>query len=171
MRKTVSLFLVAICAVLVASCSFSLGGADAVTTSELEKQIASLYTADDPEAEITAECDGELKAEVDATQECHLEVGEESADVRVVVTKIEDDVVDFESTPFVPADRVAETIKNSLSSQGYEVETVECADELPGELDATATCTATPADGSGTIEATVTSVEGLMVNFDFEVVS
>lgn len=161
----------AACALVLAGCSFSLGGADAVTTSELEKQIASLYTPDDADAEIAAECEGELAAEVDATQECHLTVGEEEADVRVVVTAVEDDVVDFKATPFVPAVRVAETIKDNLASQGFEVESVECEDELPGEVDATSTCTARPSEGAGTIEAVVTSVEGLMVNFEFKVVS
>lgn len=161
----------AACTIVLAGCSFSIGGADAVTTSELEEQIASLYTPDDPDAEITAECEGELAAEVDATQDCHLVVGEEEADVRVVVTEVGDETVDFEASPFVPADLVAETIKGSLVSQGFEVETVECEDELPGEVDATATCTATPSDGAGTIEVVVTSVEGLLVNFDYEVVS
>ncbi len=158
-------------AALLSGCSFAFGGADAVTKAELEEQMATLYTPDDSEAEITAECGGELAAEVDATQECHLVVGEQEADVRVVVTKVGDDVVDFTATPFVPADRVALTIKDSLSAQGFEVETVECEDELPGELDATTTCTATPAEGGGAIEVTVTSVEGLMVNFNYEVVS
>ena len=162
---------VAVTAVVLGGCSFSFGGADAVTQSELEKQLASLYTPEDPEAEIAADCGGELEAEVDATQECHLTVGEQEADVRVVVTKVNDEDVDFEATPFVPADRVAETIDASLTEQGYQVETVACEDELAGEVDATTTCTATPADGAGTIEAKVTSVEGLMVNFNYEVVS
>ena len=48
---------------------------------------------------------------------------------------------------------------------------MECEDELPGELEATVTCTATPADGEGKVVATVTSAQGLMVSFDFEVVS
>jgi hypothetical protein len=154
--------------VLLAGCSATPG---AVEKEELEKQVSGLYTPEDPDAEVVADCAGELEAEVDATQDCHMEVGEETADVRVVVTEVGDDQVDFEATPFVPADRVAETIRASLAEQGFEVDTVECEDELMGEQDATVSCTAAPAEGTGEVEATVTQVDGLMVNFNYEVVS
>lgn len=165
MRKYLALLA---CTAAFVGCSTT---ADSVTQSELEKQVASLYTADDPEADITADCEGALDAKVDATQDCHLDVGEESADVHVVVTEVGEEDVNFEATPYVPAERVAETIKSSLADQGYEVESIECEDELVGELDSTTTCTATPAEGAGTIEAKVTSVDGLMVNFNYEVVA
>lgn len=157
--------------VVVSGCSFSFGGPEAVSQAELEKQVAGIYTPDDPNAEITADCDGTLEPEVDATQDCHLTVGEEKADVHVVVTKVGDDSVDFEATPYVPAERVAETIQTSLGDQGYDIESVECEDELLGVLEETTACTATPAEGDGAIEVTVTSVDGLMVNFNYEVVS
>jgi hypothetical protein len=159
------------CAAALTGCSFSVGGADAVEAAELEKQVAGLYTPDDPDAEVTADCKGDLDAEVDATQDCHLEVGEETADVRVVVTSVDGDEVDFEATPFLPAERVAETIQQSLEDQGFPVDSLECEDELMGEEDATVTCTVAPADGEGRIEATVTSVDGLLVNFNYEVVA
>lgn len=171
MRRLVPAFSVAVSVLVLSGCSFSFGGPDAVTQAELEKQIAALYTPDNPGETIEAECAGTLAAEVDATQDCHLTVGEEEADVHVVVTKVGDEEVDFEATPFVPAERVAETIKSSLADQGYQVDTVECDGELLGQLDETTTCTAAPADGEGTIEVKVTSVEGLMVNFNYEVVS
>ena len=149
-------------------CSFSMGGASAVSQEDLEKQVAGLYEAED---DITAECEGELPAEVDATTDCHLSVGDAEADVHVTVSKVDGDDVEFTSAPYVPADKVAETIKSSLGSQGYQVETVECEDELAGKLEATTTCTAQPAEGDGTIEVTVTQAQGLMINFDYEVVS
>jgi hypothetical protein len=163
--------LAAVLALLLTGCSFSFGGPEAVEQAELEKKVAGLYEADDPDTELTADCEGDLAAEVDATQDCHISGGDQSADVRVVVTDVGDEQVDFEATPFVPADRVAETIKASLADQGITVETVDCADELLGEVDATTTCTAAPAEGEGTIEVVVTSVEGLMVNFNYEVVA
>lgn len=170
MRTTAAL-LVSSLALVASGCSFSFGGPEAVTQAELEKQVAGIYTADDPDAEIAAECEGTLEPEVDATQDCHLTVGEEEADVHVVVTEVGDDAVDFEARPFVPAERVGETISASLADQGYEIESVECDDELAGELEATTTCTALPAEGDGAIEVKVTSVDGLMVNFNYEVVS
>lgn len=158
-------------AVVLTGCSFSIGGPGAVEQAELEKKVVGLYQPDDPDVEFTAECDGGLAAEVDATQDCHISGGDQSADVRVVVTEVGDEEVDFEATPFVPADRVAETIKESLAGQNIQVDSVECEDELAGEVDATTTCTAVPAEGEGTIEVVVTSVDGLMVNFDYEVVA
>ena len=172
MRTSLAHLLAAVaCTAGLAGCSFSIGGPDAVTQPELEKQVADLYTADDPEAEITADCEGELDAEVDATQDCHVNVGEESADVHVTVTKIDGQDVEFEAAPYVPAERVADTIKGSLADQGFQVDSVECEDELAGELGATTTCAAKPAEGDGTIEVKVTQVDGLMVNFNYEVVS
>ena len=158
------------CSVVLAGCSFSTGP-DAVDQAELEKQVAGLYTADDPGAEITAECDGDLDAEVDATQDCHLVVGQETADVHVVVTEVGDEQVDFEATPYVPAERVAEAVKASLEKDGYQVETVTCDGELVGEKDGKTTCTAAPSEGKGKIDVAVTSVDGLMVNFSYEVVA
>lgn len=158
------------CTAALTGCSFSTGP-DAIDQAELEKKVAGLYTADDPEADITAECGGDLAAEVDATQECHLVVGEESADVRVVVTEVGEEQLDFEAMPYVPAERVAETVKESLEGQGFQPETVTCDGELKGQLDATTTCTVAPAEGEGKIEVSVTQVDGLMVNFNYEVVA
>ena len=156
---------------LLGGCSFEIGGADAVSKTELEKQVAGLYTADNPDDEITATCEGELAAEVDATTDCEVLVGEETANVHVTVSKVDGSDVEFELAPYVPAERVAETIKANLASQNYQVETVECEDELAGELEATTTCQALPADGDGTIQVTVTQVDGLLVNFNYEVVA
>ena len=158
----------AVLASVLTGCSFSVGGPSAVPQEELEKQVAGLYEAED---DIAAECEGELPAEADATTDCHLTVGEAAADVHVTVTSVDGDDVEFTSAPYVPADTVADTIKASLADQGYQVDTVECEDELAGKLDATTTCTAQPAEGDGVIEVTVTQADGLMINFDYEVVS
>ena len=50
------------------------------------------------------------------------------------------------------------------------VDAVECDEDLPGEEDATVSCTARPAQGEGVVTAHVTDVDGLMVHFDHEVV-
>ena len=161
----------AACAIVLAGCSFSLGGADTVTKSELEKQVASLYTPDDADADITADCAGELEAEADATQECHLTVGEEEADVRVVVTGVEDDVVDFEATPFVPADRVAETIKDNLAGPGLRGGVRRVRGRAAGRGRRHDDLHRHARRRCGHHRGGVTSVEGLMVNFDYKVVS
>lgn len=160
-----------VCTLVLTGCSVSFGGVEDLTQSALEEQVAANITPDDPDAEVSADCAGGLAAEVDATQECHLDVGEEEADVRATVTKVNDEDVDFELSTYVPPDVVASTIKDSLAAQDVTVDTVECDDELRGEVDAKTMCTAAPADGEGRIEVTVTSVDGLMVNFGYEVVS
>jgi len=157
-------------ALLFAGCAVG-SGAGSVDRAALEKQLAGLYTPQDPEAEITAECEGDLDAEVDATQECRMSVGEDTADVRVVVTGVGDDKVDFAATPFLTAERVAETVRRSLEEKGFRPDRVDCRKELVGEEGATTVCTVAPAKGKGRVRATVTRVEGLLVNFDYRVVA
>ncbi len=169
MKKLAAL---AVCAFALAGCSADVSVGDTtVSQSELETQVEKMYTPDDPDATVAADCAGDLDAEVDATQDCHLEVGKETADVRVTVTEVDGSDTKFDATPFVPADRVAETIKGSLVDQGYQVDQVTCESELLGVVDEKISCAAKPSEGDGTVEATVTSVDGLMVNFDYKVVS
>lgn len=172
MRKYAAL---AACTLVLAACSSESGEAEAGPTrlaqADLEKRVAGRYTAEEPGAQVVASCEGGLEAEKGATQDCHMQVGDETADVRVFYTERGEEAVDFTATPFVPADRVAETIATSLAEQGVRVRRIECRAELMGELDATTTCIARPARGEGRIVATVTSVDGLMVNFNYEVVA
>lgn len=154
-----------------AGCSASVSTSRSVDRADLENQLTTMYTPDDPSASIDATCGGDLAAKVDATQDCHLEVGEQTADVRVAVTSVDGSDTKFDVTPFVTADKVAATIEKSLTDQGYQVDSVDCEAELVGEKGRTVDCTAAPADGDGRIVATVSSVKGLLVDFDYEVVS
>ncbi|GAB3791242.1 DUF4333 domain-containing protein [Nocardioides ungokensis] len=142
----------------------------AVSQSDLEQQVSGMYTPNDPQATVGASCSGDLTAKVDATQDCHLTVGKQSADVRVTVTSVDGSDTKFDAVPFIPGTKVADTIKSSLTSQGYNVDSVDCQGELMGKVGETATCTVAPAKGGGTIEATVTKVDGLLVNFNYKVV-
>lgn len=162
----------AVCVLALAGCSAEVttGDAENVSQSDLEDRVTGMYTPDDPDATVDASCSGDLDAKVDASQDCHLTVGDQEADVRVQVTSVDGSDTKLDATPFVPADKVAETIKGSLAEQGYRLDTVDCEQELIGEVGETATCTAAPAKGDGTIEAKVTSVDGLMVNFNYKVV-
>ena len=169
MKKYAVLATLLLAAPVLAGCNAEVStGSNSVSKASLEKQLASTFTPDDPEAKVSADCAGALAAKTDATQDCHMTVGDQEADVRVSVTKVADGDVNFKTTPFVPADTVAETLKQGLLDQGYTVDTVECEDELLGVLDETTTCTASPADGDGTLNVTVTSVDGLLVNFNYK---
>jgi hypothetical protein len=149
------------------------GGEGDLSQSELEEKVADGVTPDDPDAEVSADCEGGLPKEVDATQDCHLDVGEETADVRITVTSTDDGDPDLDEVPFIPADRMADTIDKSLTDQGFAVDEVDCEAELIGKLGETADCTAVlpEAGGETPLKVKVTQVDGLMVNFNFEAVS
>ena len=167
MRRIV---LLAACLAALTGCNLSFGSTT-VSTTELNKQVAGMYTPDDPNATVKADCAGPLKGEVGAKQDCHMTVGEETADVHVAVTKVDGSDVNFSATPYVPADRLAEAIKSSLAGQKINVDSVECSGELLGKMGESTTCTAQPAQGDGKLEVDVTKVDGLLVNFNYKVVS
>jgi hypothetical protein len=160
-----------VCVLGLAGCSAEVSTSKTVSQSEVEKQVAGALTVEDGVATPDVTCSGSLDAAVDATQDCHLESSDVASDVRVTVTSVDGSDAEFDIVPFLSADFVAEQILGSLSDQGYQVDTVECEGELLGVVDETVACTAQPSDGEGTVEATVTSVDGLDVNFDYEVVS
>jgi hypothetical protein len=156
--------------VVLACCSAGVASSRSVSQSDLEEQVVETITPDDAKATVDATCADDLDRKVDATQDCHVEIGDETADVRVNVTGVDGNEVEFDLTPYVPTDRVAETIQDALGDEGFQVDSVECEDELLGVVGEVVTCSARPAEGDGTTEATVTSVHGLKVNFDYEVV-
>ncbi|MCW2792970.1 MAG: hypothetical protein JWO76_2068 [Nocardioides sp.] len=173
MTKLVTLTAALLCVLTLAGCKAEVttkSGPDTISQSDLEQQLAEGTTPDEKGATVTATCAGDLVLKVDATQDCHLEVGEESADVHVTVTSTEGDG-DFDVTPYLPAERVADTIQSTLTDKGYAIDSVECDDELLGVVDEKVTCTALPEETGGQLEATVSSVDGLFVNFHIEAVS
>ena len=164
----------ALCAVALAGCSSGAGeGATApraLSRQALEHRVADSLAADDPAATIRAHCSGGLETRRGATRDCRVDVGVEDADVHVAVSSVSGGLPSLRITPYIPADRLGEALRSSLSGQGYRVESVACDDELAGEPDATTSCTATPAEGEGRVDVHVTRVDGLMVDFDYEVV-
>ena len=67
----------AVCVLALAGCSAEVNtGDETVSQADLEKQVSGMFTPDDPDATIDAGCEGDLDAKVDATQDCHLTVGD-----------------------------------------------------------------------------------------------
>lgn len=158
----------AIVALLLSSCSFSLGSTT-VSQAELEKQVMATITPDDPSAEFTVACDGTLKGEVDATQDCYATDAEGSTTgLHVKVTAVDGKDVKFAYDPFITPEDVAAAIKDLAGQQGITVETLTCEEELPGKEGESIVCSGTPADSVGDLTVTVTSVDGLQVNFNVE---
>lgn len=162
MKKRSITLLMAVLAL--AACS----GEVTVAQSELEKQLTKQITPDNPEDEVTVECEGDLAGEVDATVDCPAIIGEDPVTVRVVVTSVDGTDVEYELTPVVEAEDVATSIEETLAGQEYPVEAVSCEGELIGEQDETQLCSVTNTRGDEVeVEATVTSVDGFLIGFDF----
>lgn len=139
-----------------------------VAQADLEDQLTEQITPDNPEDEVAVECEGDLVGEVDATVDCPATIGEDPVTVRVLVTSVDGTDVEYELTPVVEADDVAVTIEETLAGQDYPVESVTCEGELIGENDQTQLCSVTNTEGEEVeVEATVTSVDGFLIGFDF----
>lgn len=139
-----------------------------VSQSDLEEQLTEQITPDNPDDEVTVECEGDLAGEVDATVDCPATIGEDPVTVRVLVTSVDGTDVEYQLTPVVEAADVAASIEETLAGQDYPVEAVSCEGELIGEQDETQLCSVTNTRGDEVeVEATVTSVDGFLIGFDF----
>ena len=153
----------------------SIGGDEpaAITQDALEAEVTgNMSGADADQFEVS--CEGGLDAEVGATQDCLITfTGDGSVTgVRLVVTDVQGEEVEFDQVLFVPAEEVADGVDRFYTDQGFTLDEVTCDGELIGEEGETTTCDITSeAEGDVQVEATTTSVEGLVVNFDLTVVS
>lgn len=150
-------------------CTAESGVDTTVSRAELESQVAALYPPKNERTVVTVACSGDLDAEVGATQDCHLDVDGDPADVRVRVTSVAGDRTEFEATPILTAERVAQTVMAALVEERFDVDSVECAAELVGIVGEQVTCRVAPVQGRGVVEVTVTAVTGLAVDFTYEV--
>lgn len=144
-----------------------------VSREDLEAEVAALYPPEDPSAGLAVTCEGGIEALVGSVRICRIERTDDprtDSFVRVSVTDVVDDETRIRAVPFVPADRVAGVILESLIADGYVVTEVTCERELLGEVGASIGCAATPTTegNDGAITATVTRVAGLRVVFDYE---
>jgi len=134
--------------------------------SALEDKVVSSWKMDDPSVgELTADCEGGLKAEKGATQDCALSAGDQNVGMRVTAT--DDSGKKFDSLPFLDGDSVEKAVNSHLEQQG-QTANIDCPDPLMGEVGETTDCTIELDGQSGTLTATVTSVDGLMIDFDYE---
>lgn len=160
---------------LLAGCSgeISIGGPGAISQERLETEVTGNVSGDDAD-KLEVDCGGELQAELDATQDCVLTYPEDGSrtGVRLTVTDVQGEEVEFDQLLFIAAEDVADAVERFYTDQGIDVETATCDGELLGEEGETTTCeVSSGSDGDATIEVTTTTVDGLTVNFDLEVVS
>jgi hypothetical protein len=152
--------------VALTGCSVT-GGSLTVSKDDLDTQVARTITPDEQGAKVTADCAGALDGKVGAEQECHLHVGAQEADVRLHVTGVKGDEVHWSTEPFLPTDVIGDSIQKDLDAQGLAVDSVDCERELAGKVGETTTCATTGAKAPGDLTVKVTSLDGLLINFNY----
>ncbi|QUR66827.1 DUF4333 domain-containing protein [Mycobacterium spongiae] len=152
------------------ACSFSIGSANSVSKSDVEKQITEKMTdaaGDEPDS---VTCPTDLPATVGAEINCEMMVNDRSFDVNVTVTAIEGKNVKFDMVETVGKDQVAAIISNRLYQQvGERPDSVTCPENLKGVEGATLRCELHDGSKIYGISVIVGSVDGGDVNFDFKV--
>ena len=152
-------------AVAVTGCSTTV----TVDQNELAEKLTEQTTPDNPEDEVSVECEDDLNGEVGATQDCPATIGEARVTLRVEVTEVDGTDVKYDITPVIEPDDVATSINDTLADQDFPVESVTCDGEMVGKEGETALCSVTDNRGKEVeVEATVTSVDGFLVGFDFQ---
>lgn len=139
----------------------------AMTQAELEQRVAQRYQPKDEDTKYTAECDGDLELTDDATQDCLVLTSEQEVGVRVVIGDSDAADLDLQTTPFLPAQTVADSIGQSLEIQGYTGVTASCDGDLVGEIGQTIVCTMNLETGKTDVNVEVTSVDALQVDYAF----
>ena len=138
-----------------------------LSQADLEEQVAQRYEPKKRET-LTATCEGPLPADDGATQDCAVTTGGKEVGVRARVTDADADDLGVETTPFLPPEMVADAIASSLEIQGYEGVVATCDGDLVGETGEAVVCSVETPQGDTTVHADVTSVDGLLINFDFK---
>jgi hypothetical protein len=138
--------------------------------SQLEEQINASFEPDDPSDELATDCEGDLEAVAEATQDCKVTNGDDQVGVRAAVTDIEADDLGMTLTPFIYAEDVAGAISQTVEMQGGGFTGIDttCEDDLIGEVGQKLVCNLTSDQGDSVVNVEVTEVDGLMVNYDFK---
>jgi len=139
-----------------------------LTRADLETEISGMYEPDDPEETLTTACAGDLRAAADATQDCTVTTGDQEVGIRAVVTDPGADDLGLETTPFLPPETVADAVAQSLEIQGYTGVSATCDGDLIGEVGQAVVCELVTPEGDTMVNVDVTSVDGLLINFDFK---
>jgi hypothetical protein len=172
MRK----FLVAIGVAMTAGavlcgCSFSASvGGVTVAAADLQKDISSkLENSGQKPQSVT--CHGDLKGEVGATTDCEIVLTEANTfEGHVKATKVDGTTVSYETSPALTKEQLEKQVSNFVTDQNkLDVSSVTCQSGLDGVEGKTADCKVDL--GSGDVRQTVvtmTSVNGLLMNFDIK---
>ena len=156
--------------VLVAGCSSGTASLDgpvraegeegaAMTRAGLEEGVARMFDGSSRRA-LRVRCRGTLPRS--GTQDCRVRSRDGAVGLRVAARR-----GGLTATPFLPRHPLATAIARTLRERGRAASDVECHGELLGERGRSAECTVTMAGDRVPVVATVTSVSGLMIDFEF----
>ena len=154
------------------------------TDDSVEEQIKSQLGTD------SSDCPTDLQGEQGESIVCKATKGTEAFDVKVTVTSVAGDTINFTiervgvppavatpaatpdtgtaTVPKVEGRSVAQSVLTQLAADGKQVDEVSCPD-LAAEVGATQRCTLKAGADTYGVTVTVTSVQGTDVKFDIQV--
>lgn len=144
--------------------------AQTVSKPDVEQEIRAKMTDPSGRQPDSVTCPSDLQASVGAAIDCEMVVGAEGIGVKVTVTSVQGDNVDFDMDWSVDRNDVAKTISEQLGQQtGRKIDSVSCPTNLKAAVGAMLRCELTDAGQTYGVTATVTSVEGSLVKYNFTV--
>lgn len=151
-----------------AGCSFSFSGdsTPTVAKADLEADITSrLETAGQKPESVT--CRADLEGVVGKSTSCEVVLSDTNAiEPTVEVTKVEGTTVNYEMTPALSQEQLEEQVAALVSqTAGDEVTDVSCDGGLLGEQGTETTCSMQLGGEPLDTVVTVTTVDGLLMNF------
>ena len=154
---------------LVAGCdaNVGVGGTPAVGKDALQTDIATrLAKAGEKPQSVT--CNEDLVGEIGKTARCDVVIGAtNSFEPVITVTDVDGSAINYEMSPAVSKEQLEKAVSRLVAdAERVQAASVSCESGLEGEVGATTHC---DVDAGGvklrrTVE--VTTVEGLMMNFD-----
>ena len=154
------------------------------TDDSVEEQIKSQLGTD------SSDCPTDLQGEEGQSIVCKATKGDEAFDVKVTVTSVAGDTINFTiervggpatvatpaatrntdaaTAPEVEGKSVAQSVLTQLMADGKQVDEVSCPD-LPAAVGATQRCSLKAGDDTYGVTVTVTSVQDTDVKFDIQV--
>ena len=169
MRKVIgSVAALAAMSAVVAGCALDPSGAVAtVAGTDLQSDVAARLTRAGQQPQ-SVTCKDDLVGEVGQTARCAVVMSPtNSFEPIVTVTGVEGATINYEMTPALSEEQLARAVTRLVSATGgAPSDSVSCLTGLMGVIGAEARCDVTTAGVTLRRTAVVTSVQGLMMNFD-----
>lgn len=116
----------------------------------------------------TVTCQGDLGRDEGSVQFCDIDADGTPSWGQAEVTGYDGDEPTVEMLPYLPGDTVAQAIEDSNTSG--ETISVDCTDYLLGVVGEEIDCPVTGSSAGSTVQISVTKIEELRINFNWQVV-